>query len=258
MPSLMYSSAKDVLITRENMRDLQTPAPMGAKHAPYSFADFSDAICDSIVESGFKIEQEEFAVSKDHMRLHGMLHVSNDSAPASIPARRWNLTVGVRGAHDQSISRGICFGSRVITCSNLCFHGDLGNWKSKQTINLASRLPGMVSDAVSGLRGAAESLTVDFDGFNRTAITREQGDSVLLDIFRSNGFSASQLGRAIEDWDVCSVPEHTENGRSLWWLMQSATLALKPTASNHNHEHLRERSTIIYNKLRPAIRTLAA
>ena len=136
MPSLMYNSAKDVLITRDNMRDLQTPAPMGAKHAPYSFADFSDAICDSIVESGFKIEQEEFAVSKDHMRLHGMLHVSNVSSPASTSTPLWNLTVGVRGAHDQSISRGICFGSRVITCSNLCFHGDLGNWRSKQTTNI--------------------------------------------------------------------------------------------------------------------------
>jgi len=275
MPNLMYNSAKDVLINRANLHDLQTPAPMGAKHAPYPFGEFADSICDSIVQSGFKIEQEEFAVSKDHMRLHGMLHVSNDSAvsqvpnsngaliryqPDTIPAPRWNLTVGVRGAHDQSISRGICFGSRVTTCSNLCFHGDLGNWKSKQTTNIGLRLPGMVRDAVSGLRGAAESLTVDFDGFNRTALTRDEGDSVLLDMFRSGGFSASQLGRAVEDWDICSVPEHTANGRNLWWLMQSATHALKPTRGqqNYNHDDLRERSTIIYNKLRPAIRELAA
>ena len=272
MPNLMYNSAKDVLIDRENMRDLQTPAPMGVRHQPYPFHAFADSICDSIVESGFKIEQEEFAVSKDHMRLHGMLHVSNDSAvqipnadgaliryqPDTIPAPRWNLTVGVRGAHDQSISRGICFGSRVITCSNLCFHGDLGNWKSKQTTNIGLRLPGMVRDAVSGLRGAAESLTVDFDGFNRTAITRDQGDSVLVDIFRSGGFSGSQLARAIEDWDMCSVPEHTANGRTLWWLFNAATFALKPGGANVNHDHLRERSTIIYTKMRPAIRELAA
>ena len=275
MSQLMYNSAKDVLINRENMRDLQTPAPMGAKHAPYSFAEFADSICDSIVESGFKIVQEEFAVSKDHMRLHGMLHVSNDYAaspvpnangaliryqPDTIPAPLWNLTVGVRGAHDQSIARGICFGSSVISCTNLCFHGDLGNWKSKQTTNIAARIPGMVRDAVSGLRGAAENLTVDFDGFNRTALTREEGDSVLLDIFMSGGFSASQLGRAIEDWDTCSVPEHTANGRNLWWLMQSSTHALKPTRGqqNYNHDDLRDRSTIIYNKMRPAIRALAA
>ena len=268
MPNLMYNSAKDVLIDRENMRDLQTPAPMGVRHQPYPFHAFADSICDSIVESGFKIEQEEFAVSKDHMRLHGMLHVSNDSALArwplpalvALPVPTWNLTVGVRGAHDQSISRGICFGSRVITCSNLCFHGDLGNWKSKQTTNIGLRLPGMVRDAVSGLRGAAESLTVDFDAFNRTAITRDQGDSVLVDIFRSGGFSGSQLARAIEDWDVCSVPEHTANGRNLWWLMQSSTHALKPTRGqqNYNHDDLRERSTIIYNKMRPAIRSLVA
>ena len=76
----------------------------------------------------------------------------------------------------------------------------------------------MVADAVSGLGRAGEKLTVDFDDFNRHQITREPGDEILLDVFRSGGFSSSQLGRAIDDWDECSIEEHTANGRNLWFI----------------------------------------
>tara|TARA_R110002051_G_scaffold27984_1_gene66760 strand:- start:181 stop:534 length:354 start_codon:yes stop_codon:yes gene_type:complete len=116
----------------------------------------------------------------------------------------------------------------------------------------------MVADAVSGLGHAGNRLTVDFDAFNARQIDRDQGDKVLMDIFRSGGFSASQLGRAIADWDDCSVEEHTANGRSLWWLFNSATMALKPTGANANHNDLQHRSTIVYNKIATGARQLLA
>ena len=143
-------------------------------------------------------------------------------------------------------------------CSNLCFHGDLGNWSSKQTTNIARRLPDMVADAVAGLGHAGKRLVVDFDNFNAAQISSARGDSILLDIFRSGGFSASQLGRAIADWDECSVEEHTVNGRNLWWLFNSATHALKPTGANTNHADVQHRSTIVYNKLTSGARQLLA
>ena len=116
----------------------------------------------------------------------------------------------------------------------------------------------MVRDAVSGLGHAGERLTVDFNKFSDTEITTAQGDNVLLDIFRSGGFSPSQLGRAIEDWDSCSVEEHTANGRNLWWLFNSATHALKPTGQNINHSDVQNRSTIVYNNVSNAGQLLAA
>ena len=116
----------------------------------------------------------------------------------------------------------------------------------------------MVADAVAGLGHADKQLTVDFDSFAQRQLTRDQGDDILLDIFRSGGFSASQLGRAVSDWDECSVPEHTEHGRSAWWLFNSCTHALKPTGANSNHSDLQHRSTIIYNKMVQGSRELLA
>tara|TARA_R110002051_G_scaffold153825_2_gene226198 strand:+ start:155 stop:955 length:801 start_codon:yes stop_codon:yes gene_type:complete len=256
MSTLLYNSATDIKVEREYLANLQTPAPKGSRHAPYPFYVFAnDAAC-AITDAGFTIEQEDYAITKDEQRLFGLLNVSRPVAPDApsfgVPALhrpKWNLLVALRGAHDQSISRGLAIGSRVMVCSNLCFHGDLGNWNSKQTTNIARRIPEMVADAVAGLASAGRKLTIDFDAFNAKQISRDTGDKVLLDIYRSGGFSASQMCRAVDDWDKCSVQEHTANGRNAWWLFNSATHALKPTGANANHGDIQHRSTIVYNKI---------
>jgi len=263
--SLIYNSATDIKVERDYLANLQTPQPMGSRHAPYPFHAFATDTVNAIEKAGFAIEKEEYVITKDENRLFGLLNISRPVAPVAptygVPALyrpAWNMLVALRGAHDQSISRGLAIGSQVEVCSNLSFHGDLGNWSSKQTINMYLRLPGMVADAVAGLGHAGKRLVVDFDNFNAAQISSARGDSILLDIFRAGGFSASQLGRAIADWDECSFEEHTANGRNLWWLFNSATHALKPTGANTNHADVQHRSTIVYNKLTSGARQLLA
>tara|TARA_R110002110_G_scaffold365746_1_gene575735 strand:- start:126 stop:911 length:786 start_codon:yes stop_codon:yes gene_type:complete len=261
----MYNSSTDIKVERHDLAALQTPAPLGSRHAPYPFYNFANDTVNAIQDAGFTIEAEDYAITKDEKRMFGLLNVSRpvvpDSSTFGVPALyrpKWDLMVGMCGTHDQSKSRALCIGSRVIACTNLCFHGDLGNWKSKQTTNIAHRIPDMVRDAVSGLGTAGERLTIDFDRFNDTEITRDSGENVLVDIHRHGGFSGSQLARALQDWDKCSVEEHTANGRSLWWLLNSATHALKPTGANINHSDVQNRSTIVYNKVANAGQLLAA
>lgn len=262
MTHLMYNSATDIKVERDYLANLQTPAPRGARHAPYPFHSFATDTVNAIENAGFTIEQEDYAITKDEQRMFGLLNISrpvvNYEFVPALHQPKWNLLVGLRGSHDQSVSRALAIGSQVMVCSNLCFHGSLGNWKSKQTTNIARRVPEMVADAVAGLGNAGQRLTIDFDAFNAQQITRDVGDDVLLDIFRAGGFSASQLGRAIADWDQCSVEEHTANGRNIWWLLNSCTMALKPTGVNANHGDVQHRSTIVYNKIAAGARQLLA
>ena len=269
MTNLMYNSATDTLMTRDELSYIPTPPPMGPRHAPYSYAEFANTTVGAIQNNGFNVDLEEYAVTKDGAsQFFGLLHVSNstgsvlreaptDNLPVvQSPPKNWNLLVALRGSHDQTIARGLAIGSQVIVCSNLCFHGDLGNWHSKQTINLNTRIPGMVADAVRGLGDSGRQLTVDFDGFNNTPLALEQGDSILVDCYRSKAFSSSQLGRALSDWKDSSVPEHTSGGRNLWWLFNAATQALKPTGANHNQNDLRQRSTLVYGKMTGALKSI--
>jgi len=263
MSHLIYYSSTDVLVSRLDMANMAIPQAMGTRHNPVSFGDFATKTVETIERDGFQVNKEEFAVTKDGMRMFGLLQVSNGfQAPAIVgeapKVSPWNLLVALRGSHDQKISRGLAIGSQVMVCSNLCFHGDLGNWHSKQTTNINDRLPGMIGDAVSGLRQAGQTLSVDFDSFNAATLEREQGDKLLLAIYRDKGLSPSQLCRAIGQWDSSDVKEHESNGRNLWWLFNAATHALKPTGANNNHDDLRQRSIVIYHHLKEALKSFPA
>lgn len=249
MSRLLYNSAQDTLVTRADLGMMTTPPPMGSRHNPVPFGSFADKTVDAITAKGLQVKTEEFAVTKDGMRMFGLLEVSNPHEVVPTEGKAWSLLVALRAAHDQRISRGLAIGSQVMVCSNLCFHGDLGNWHTKQTTNINDRLPSMLNDAMSGIEKANNSLQVDFDAFNNRSITRERGDALLLSIFRDDGLSASQLGRAVDDWTECGEKQHTANGRNLWWLFNSATYALKPTGANNNHDDLRKRSTVVYGHL---------
>ena len=75
MSNLLYSSETDQLVTRQDMRHIPVPPPMGSRHHPYSFADFADNTVSAIERAGYSITGEEFAVQKDGMRMFGILKV---------------------------------------------------------------------------------------------------------------------------------------------------------------------------------------
>ena len=267
--NLLYNSATDVQLTRSELSGLVTPDPLGARHAPYSFAEFADNTHDAIENAGYRVDDEQFVVTKDGNRLFGLMQVEvgithEDYDHLQTPAKRrpehlkHKILVGLRGAHDQRVSRGLLIGSKVLVCSNLCFHGDLGNWKSKQTTNISDRIPALIAQAVNGLDHARRSLDHTFRQLNDTPLDCETGDKILSTVYRNKGLSASQLGRALDEWGTSSVGEHTANGRNAWWLLNAATEALKPTGANVSHLDTERRSKIVYDNIQHATRALAA
>jgi len=269
--NLLYNSATDIELTRSELSGLVTPDPLGARHAPYSFAEFANATHDAINNAGYTVDNEQFVVTKDGNRLFGLMQVELDPTHAEYdhcvesrgdlpPFKRkpehlkHKILVGLRGAHDQRVSRGLLIGSKVLVCSNLCFHGDLGNWKSKQTTNISDRIPALIAQAVNGLDHARRSLDHVFRQLNDTPLDCETGDNILSTVYRNKGLSASQLGRALDEWGTSSVGEHTTNGRNAWWLLNAATEALKPTGANVSHLDTERRSKIVYDNIQCATR----
>jgi|7_EtaG_2_1085326.scaffolds.fasta_scaffold44776_1 hypothetical protein len=304
MSQLLYDSNLDTKMSRQDLRQLKTPDPMGPRHHPYPFSDFADNTVNAIERAGYTVTSEDFAVQKDGQRMFGILKVSN--APNHIPAQnldgyaptqlsvptsenvpalykpQWDLVIGVRGAHDQSVARGLVVGSHVTVCSNLCFSGDLGEWKRKQTTNVEFDMPAIIGGAISQLNKKQREFTIDFDAFNRIQISQDDGDRILLDILRDNkdSLSASQFERALHHWDVLpdgyerdskgkyrldvvtrqpiyrkenDVSEHGNNGRNLWWLFNACTHGLKPTGSNSNHSDKADQSLVVYKHLKAAV-----
>ena len=239
--SLLYNPSNESLQTREQLHRLPLPPALGRYHNPVPFGDFAELVVERLGRVGFGIEAEEYAVDHDGQRLFGLLEV----APLEgeyISARDWSLQVGLRGSHDQSVPRALTLGSRVLVCSNLCFHGDLGVFATRQTTNVWQRLPGMVERALGTLPQLAQRNGQRFERYRSVRINPRQGDAALVELHRRGAFSTAQLGRAIAEWDAPSHEEHTEDGHTLWRLFNAGTEALKPTGERVNHDLVRQRS----------------
>jgi hypothetical protein len=130
----------------------------------------------------------------------------------------------------------------VLVCSNLCFHGDLGVFSTRQTLNVWDRLPGLVESALQRLPQLAERNERRFDRYRMFEIKPRHGDAALVELRRRGAFSTAQLGRAIQEWDEPTHEEHAEDGHTLWRLFNASTEALKPTGERVNHDLVRQRS----------------
>jgi len=220
---------------------------MGRFHQPYPFARYVDDVEESLDRVGFEILAEEYEVTGDHQRLFGAMAIAprSDARHYGEADPEYNLLLGLRGSHDQSLQRELALGSQVMVCSNLCFSGNIGQFHSKQTKYLHRRLPGLISNTVARIPELAAAQDRKFDMYKDYQFSNPRaGDAALVEIFRQGGLSAAQLGKAVHEWDKPSYEEHTEYGRSAWQLLNAVTESLKPGGDRVNHSLIAQRTEI--------------
>lgn len=239
--TLMYSK-DDELVSRYDLAGLDLSAK-GPRHRPVSFFLYASEVVEQFINAGYEVTQEEYVLTKDKQTFFGALKVDHPE----LDNDESNVIVGVRGSHNMKVSRGLLIGDSVIICSNLCFDGDLGNWHTKQTLNIKSRLPDMIRAAVDTLFDRVIQRREVFDKMKDARCTARYGDAKLVDLYRAGGLSGNELPRAINEWHDQSF-DHGEH--SLWRLFNAATQALKPTGDRVNMQTVADRSTIISRELK--------
>lgn len=244
--SLMYSN-EDELVNRTDLGTLPMVS-QGPRHRPTSFYNYVTHVAEAVLNAGFEIAAEEYVLTKDRQTFFGAMSVR----AAMFDDMDFDVTIGLRGSHVQKVSRGLLIGESVIICSNLCFDGDLGNWHTKQTLNIERRLPDMIKEAIDTLPYRVEDRVEVFDKLKDQRVTTRYGDAKLVDIYRDGGLSGNELPRAINEWYDPSF-EHGED-LSLWRLFNAATQALKPTGSRVNMQTIADRSTIISREMARLVR----
>lgn len=244
--SLMYNPSNETPMNRGQLHMLPTPQARGRFHHPLPFGEYAETVVTQLERNGLEVVGEEYAVQKDGNRMFGMIEVSSPELEGRNIFDQASHTwmVGVRGSHDQSIPRGLTVGSQVLVCSNLCFHGDLGTFQTKQTTNIETRLPILVGDAVRQLPQQIEHQEEIFDGLRRTEFKPRWGDAALVEIYRRNGLTAAQLGTAVNEWHNPSHEEHATDGYTAWRLLNATTEAAKPTGQTVNMDTVRNRTQI--------------
>jgi len=219
------------------------------------FSDYADLVENELDKCGLQVLDEEFEVTNAGSLFFGAFEVALDNKYL-VEADDFRVIVGLRGSHNQSIQRGLCIGEQVMVCSNMCFSGSLGTFKTKQTTNIWDRIPALVADAVNKIPDRAAETEKRLTEYKSTLLNPTQGDQFLIELHRRGGLSATQLGVAVKEWDRPSYDAHaayndnTSYDRSAWQLYNACTEALKPTGSRlQSTEVVRARSEIIVDTL---------
>ena len=193
---LIYNPGNESLFSRDQINAMPVPAALGPRHNPYPFGSYLNDIEESLDINGLEIVRQEYAIDQEGNSLFGLMEVAPLEGEL-ISAKDWSLLVGVRGSHNQRISRCITLGSRVMACSHLCFHGDLGTFHTKQTLNIASRMPALIRGAVERIPQLAHQQEKRFDTYKEHEFNNSRhGDAALIEIVRRGGLTGAQLSKA--------------------------------------------------------------
>lgn len=254
--SLLYSPAN---ISRNELSLLPVPEALGRFHQPLGFGEYVENIHDSLDVLGLEVRNEEYEVTHDQNRLFGALEVGLKEGDL-ITSDEWNVLVGLRGSHDQSVQRGLVIGSQILVCSNLCFSGNIANINTKQTTNIRDRLPRLIRNAVDQIPELAHLEEQRFDSYKELELKPRAGDAALVELYRRGAFTNAQLVRSIHEWEEPSFDAHTQYDagavtRSGWRLFNAATEALKPATetSNADGNALTRRTQVVSNFLNEVV-----
>ena len=230
-------------LDRGALAALPLPAARGSRHVVRPFIDDVELVDRFLGDNGFMIASEAFGTKTDAKGFPSQFFGALEIKPrvlegVYLPAggdKDFALTVGIRGSYDQSLPRGLAVGSRVFVCDYLAFSGEVSVY-SKQTTNIAQRIEGLLSDAVSKVPALADMQTARFDAYRNYSLTKAKGDAILIECVRMGVLNACDVGKAIKEWDEPSHPEHAEQGNTIWKLFNAVTQSIKP--ANQDRAHL--------------------
>ncbi len=243
MTQLMYSPS-DTLLNRSQLALVPTPKPLGNSHMPYAFADYVTDVSEGLDLYGLNIKSEEFVVTHDQQQFFGIMEITGHGVDTDSP-RDFKVNVGLRGSHNQTLPRGLILGTQVIVCSNLCFHGNIGSFRTKQTTFMAGRLQELIKTSLAQIAPMVGDQAEQFDRFKAHTLTKGKGLEALGWMYLNGAFSSPQLTKAINEWVEPSYEEHAAHGWNLWRLFNAGTQALKPGGGNVNMAIVEQRSMAV-------------
>lgn len=178
---------------------------------PIAHSVLVDAIEESLAFRHISIERSEFAVSKDGMKMFGLLEVNQVYEGV-------NFAIGLRNANDKSMRLGMVAGYRVFVCDNMSLSGDFNPLLAKHTKNLD--LVESVSMGIDRIQRGWQPLREAIDYKRATHIEPNDAKLLIYNAFAHRQLPISLFREVSQEFGT--TPEST-----LWSLENNFTEAFK-------------------------------
>ena len=215
-------------VTREQLASVPCPEPQG-RWRPVPFHQVLEYAERSLADAGYRVGKLALALSRRDERFFGTLTLD---CPVGSGA---DLAVGIRSSHDQSLALGWCCGQRVFVCDNLAFSSDRVISR-KHTSHGAARYQEAIARAVSELADYREFESFRIRQMQRTELTDQQAESVLLRAFEAGIVGPRALPVAVSQWREPSFTDFAET-KNAWRLYNALTYALGRRARSNPQAH---------------------
>ncbi len=212
--TLIASTAK---LTRLQLAAVPTPAGT-ATHRPVPHAEVVEALVETLSFRHIGVVTEEYAVSKDGMKMFGVLDLDT-----GMPGCRFSI--GVRNSHDRSMRLAAVVGVRVLVCENMAFSGDFQPVLAKHSKHFS--LQNALSIGVDQMQRNFEPMRRQVEEWRSQQISTVVAKLIIYQAFVESDLDAPKhLARQVHD--LYFRPVHPEfEPHTLWSLSNAFTSAFK-------------------------------
>jgi hypothetical protein len=181
-------------------------------------AEVVEALVETLSFRHIGVVAEEYAVSKDGMKMFGVLDLDT-----GMPGCRFSI--GVRNSHDRSMRLAAVAGVRVTVCENMAFSGDFQPVLAKHSKHFS--LQNALSIGVDQMQRNFEPMRRQVEEWRARQISTVAAKLIIYQAFVESDLDAPKhLARQVHD--LYFQPTHPEfEPRTLWSLTNAFTSAFK-------------------------------
>ena len=215
----LSAHAGSEIISRSALSTIQPPQGTDT-HKPIAHGQLVDMLESELKIQGLVIEEEQYSVMTQGMKLFGVMKLRMGSFGTS---NEYRMALGLRASNDKKFPVELISGANVFVCDNMCFNGEVIALKRRHTklIDIRMELAGGVQKALEGFY-KTETLVYSWKS---KEISDLQAKGLILDA----GIRKVMPLHLVPDvWQNWQEPKHQEfEGRTVWSLHNAFTESFK-------------------------------
>jgi len=211
MNGLMIHTKGSGKISKEDAFAIPVPEQTNT-YTPVPNEALWDMLQKTAESKGLKLGEPEMGYAHNGQRLFGVAEITNqDYLDEEV-----RLTLGFRNSYDKTLSVGVCFGSKVFVCDNMCFsgytseeEGAVGQVHKRHHSDVWEGLQIKLEDSMSQFEIFKSYQENSFNRMKEIALTDTQAHDLIIQSARAEAITAKDCMTVANHWAYqANCPEH--------------------------------------------------
>jgi len=171
-------------------------------YQPVAHDDVVNRTKESLVKSGFTIQDEIHSLARDKKHYFGLFSVDHPNREATDRG----CVVGVRNSHDKTFPAGLCAGDAPFVCDNLIFTNTI-KLARRHTCNILNDLDFMINRALGKLFGFWHGQDSRIEAYKNRSIGNVYANDLIIKAAQSGALPKSKIIDVVNQWESSDHPE---------------------------------------------------